>query len=299
MGCINSKPDIVKAKKGKNASLKGKGRSNSNSSFESFEQKKIGRSNSLSSCSDNDELSDEEIEFIEKEQREQIWAQKALLRNRVRKEKMMDGGEGSAVNEEERDLLKQEEEMASLNNNAIKKQKQMRRRKLKRKAEKEQKWMVFSNLDCFDEADMTHLAVFLATIMKIVPTSEQNMLKNGNSKYRSSSSDNNDRNDLDNNYRGERMDTNGGKDFRYNYGAGNVIASYLTQKENIGETSPEKNVPQDVPQENFTSKSFAEKNVPLIDMKNVPDVVESLIGSPTNGENLLSECSSECSSESR
>ena len=176
MGCSGSKQVITK-KKNNPAPGKPNEKKSSTLSIDVNDRKEKGdrfNTEGSQSCSDYDgDLSDEELDQLEREQRELIWLEKAHLRNRVRAENMMDGdyilpttNERSAL-----DLLKQEEEMAILNHDALKMQKQKRRRKLKRRAEREQKWMVFSDMDCFDESDMIKLSDFLSVIMKAVPTS--------------------------------------------------------------------------------------------------------------------------------
>lgn len=166
MGCGGSKPTKPKPP------VKGKPktrpkRSNSESSTDSLDR---ARSKQNGTGGDS-ELTEEEIEALEKEQREQIWAEKATLRDRIRTENMMDGEcfQHSSAEKSVSDLLKQEQEMIMMNNDAIRLQKQTRRRLLKRRAEKEQKWMVFSNLDCFDEADLNVLTDFLTKVMNFVP----------------------------------------------------------------------------------------------------------------------------------
>ena len=176
MGCSGSKQVITKKKKNPAPGKPNEKKSPSLLIDVNDRKDKGDRFNTegSQSCSDYDgDLSDEELDQLEREQRELIWLEKAHLRNRVRAENMMDGdyilpttNERSAL-----DLLKQEEEMAILNHDALKMQKQKRRRKLKRRAEREQKWMVFSDMDCFDESDMIKLSDFLSVIMKAVPTS--------------------------------------------------------------------------------------------------------------------------------
>ena len=233
MGCSISKPVANNKKKGSPAGKK-KERRNSNQSVDSNDRKgenDCSNSGGSQPCFDYDgELSDEELDELEREQRELIWLEKAHLRNRVRAENMMDGeyilpttNERSAL-----DLLKQEEEMAILNLDALKRQKQMRRRKLKRKAEKEQKWMVFSNVDCFDEADMSKLSDFLSVIMKAVPTSNyaynQVNVNGNNDDILVSNNDPNDDNIKN------RMKIND-SDTRCVHRTGNVVADYLAFKD--------------------------------------------------------------------
>jgi hypothetical protein len=65
------------------------------------------------------------------------------------------------------DLLRiQEEELSKLNSTASRIQKQMRRKEAKLKAEAQQKWMVFSNIDVFDEAEIVQLTIFMKTLIK-------------------------------------------------------------------------------------------------------------------------------------
>lgn len=49
---------------------------------------------------------------------------------------------------------------------ALRIQKQLKRKQAKVDAEKEQKWVIFSNLDAFDEAEMVKLAAFMESAMK-------------------------------------------------------------------------------------------------------------------------------------
>ena len=166
MGCSNSKAAIAKNAQQDNGTKLKKG--DSNSSMDSLDKDR----NKKNGDGENDsELSDEEIELLEKEQREQIWVEKENLRDRVHTENMMQQEYYHTLSAEKSasDMLQQEEEMALMNSNAIRLQKQTLRRLLKRKAEKEQKWMVFSNPNCFDEADMTNLTDFLTKVMHTVP----------------------------------------------------------------------------------------------------------------------------------
>jgi predicted dinucleotide-binding enzyme len=65
------------------------------------------------------------------------------------------------------DLLKaQQDELTKLNTTADRILKQMRRKEAKLKAEAQQKWMVFSNVDAFDEAEIVQLTVFMKTLTK-------------------------------------------------------------------------------------------------------------------------------------
>jgi hypothetical protein len=165
MGCSDSK---AKPK----APVKGKPKTRPKRSSSESSQDSLDRARSKQNgTGDDSELTEEEIEALEKEQREQIWEEKATLRDRIRTENMMDGEcfQHSSAEKSVSDLLKQEQEMISMNNDAIRLQKQTRRRLLKRRAEKEQKWMVFSNLDCFDEADLNVLTDFLTKVMNFVP----------------------------------------------------------------------------------------------------------------------------------
>ena len=210
MGCTGSKAAWSATASN---TLKTKSRSNSKASLDSLDKTKNDRSYSIGSQSNSDnsgELSDEEIDQMEREQRELIWAQKDDLRDRIRMENMMDGECIQATTDEKSalDLLKQEEEMAVLNSDAARKQKQARRRKLKRKAEKEQKWMVFGNSDCFDETDMKKLAEFLSIVMKVIPALAA----------------------ANNNNNVNRADSNG-SDCRGSIRTGNVIADYLASKD--------------------------------------------------------------------
>lgn len=59
---------------------------------------------------------------------------------------------------------------------ALRIQKQLRRKLAKVDAEREQKWMIFSNLDAFDEAEMVKLAQFMEIAMERVGQSESNRL---------------------------------------------------------------------------------------------------------------------------
>jgi len=60
---------------------------------------------------------------------------------------------------------------------ALRIQKQLRRKQAKTHAERDQKWMLFSNLDAFDEAEMVKLAQFMEAAMEKV--AEQQMQKRG------------------------------------------------------------------------------------------------------------------------
>jgi hypothetical protein len=166
MGCTNSKAAIEKNARQVNGKKQKKG--DSNSSVDSLDK---DRNRKGGDCENDSELSEEEIEALEKEQREQIWVEKEILRDRVHTENMMHGEcyHASSAEKSASDMLEQEEEMALMNLNAIRLKKQTLRRLLKKKAEKEQKWMVFSNSNCFDEADMTNLTDFLTKVMQIVP----------------------------------------------------------------------------------------------------------------------------------
>ena len=166
MGCNNSKAAIEKNARQVNGKKQKK--SDSNSSVDSLDKE---RNKKGGDYEDDGELSEEEIEAFEKEQREQIWVEKENLRDRVHTEKMMQGEcyHASSAEKSASDMLEQEEEMALMNLNAVRLKKQTLRRLLKKKAEKEQKWMVFSNSNCFDEADMTNLTDFLTKVMQIVP----------------------------------------------------------------------------------------------------------------------------------
>jgi len=64
--------------------------------------------------------------------------------------------------------LKIDENSPTQNFAALKIQKQMRRKQALMEAEAEQKWMLFSNLDHFDEAEMVKLAIFMENAMKKV-----------------------------------------------------------------------------------------------------------------------------------
>lgn len=174
MGCATSKAakpkPVRKARQGGRDTSRDI-RRHSDASFDSLDLDRSKKNGSYGSCENNSELSDEETEILEKEQRELIWAEKANLRDRVHTENMMAGEyvETASAEKSVLDLLKQEEEMTAMNNNAIRLQKQTRRRLLKRRAEKEQKWMVFTNSECFDEADMNTLTDFLTKVMNNVP----------------------------------------------------------------------------------------------------------------------------------
>ena len=50
-------------------------------------------------------------------------------------------------------------------------QRQARRKKTVREARTEQQWKMFANLDVQDEAEMLHLAVFMQTLIDLIPTS--------------------------------------------------------------------------------------------------------------------------------
>ena len=60
---------------------------------------------------------------------------------------------------------------------ALRIQKQLRRKQAKAHAERDQKWMLFSNLDAFDEAEMVKLAQFMEAAMEKV--AEQQLQKRG------------------------------------------------------------------------------------------------------------------------
>ena len=254
MGCSGSKQVVTKKVKTPAPGRTNERKSSSLSNDTNDRKEKNDRFNTegSQSCSDYDgDLSDEELDQLEREQRELVWLEKAHLRNRVRAENMMDGdyilpttNERSAL-----DLLKQEEEMAILNQDALKKQKQKRRRKLKRKAEREQKWMVFSDMDCFDESDMIKLSDFLSVIMKAVPTSNnkcnQHSTRGGNSSTTCNNSDSNSD-------RAEAYNC----DTRCIHRTGNVVADYLASKDDKStEKIPQsqRSIPVDSIADNVTS----------------------------------------------
>jgi hypothetical protein len=54
-------------------------------------------------------------------------------------------------------------------------QRQARRKKSVREARTEQQWKMFANLDVQDEAEMLHLAVFMQTLIDLVPTSPRSL----------------------------------------------------------------------------------------------------------------------------
>lgn len=204
MGCGGSKAAKPKIPVKGSPKTRAK-RSNSESSVDSLDRARSKKNSSAGNSQNGSELSEEDLEELEKEQRELIWAEKATLRDRIRTENMMDGEcfQHSSAEKSVLDLLQQEQEMMEMNNDAIRLQKQTRRRLLKRRAEKEQKWMVFSNLDCFDEADLNVLTDFLTKVMNIVPKLHPPLLD----------------------------DSNGGlavTDNRQNFGPGNVITDYLS-----------------------------------------------------------------------
>jgi hypothetical protein len=117
-------------------------------------------------------LAKERIELSQREDRESMWTGKADLSKRVKTENMMDGECVQIESTEASDLsiIKQKEEVAVMNEAALKAIKKGIRRLAKRKAEKERKWMVFSDVDYFDETEMANLASFLTTVIDKVPS---------------------------------------------------------------------------------------------------------------------------------
>jgi hypothetical protein len=63
------------------------------------------------------------------------------------------------------------EELQRKNSAVSKIQRQARRKKTVREARTEQQWKMFANLDVQDEAEMLHLAVFMQTLIDLIPTS--------------------------------------------------------------------------------------------------------------------------------
>ena len=109
-------------------------------------------------------LTDEEKQRLEEKKNiERLFKEKEKLRQRVAP--MIE----TAINNDPTnpDLLKaQQDELTKLNTTADRILKQMRRKEAKLKAEAQQKWMVFSNVDAFDEAEIVQLTVFMKTLTK-------------------------------------------------------------------------------------------------------------------------------------
>lgn len=110
-------------------------------------------------------------EELEREAAAKIYAEKEVLLEKA-KTAFKDGGHrgpGNILEQLQKEAGKQEADIQKLTDAAMRQQKVRRRREAKRKAELEQKWMVFSNLDAFDEEEMTKLADFMETVVKKVP----------------------------------------------------------------------------------------------------------------------------------
>jgi len=121
-----------------------------------------------------DTRSEEERDLeAEREAARRIYEEKEVLLQQA-KQAFKDGGHRGPGNileqlQGENELEKQEMDLARLEEAAIRQQKMLRRREAKRKAEAEQKWMVFSNVDAFDEGELTKLTAFMETVVKYVP----------------------------------------------------------------------------------------------------------------------------------
>lgn len=119
----------------------------------------------------SNEPTDEELEREERAAAAQLYAEKEILLEKAKKA-FEDGGHrgpGNILEQLDKEAGKQEADLAMLEEAAIRQQKLQKRREAKRKAEAEQKWMVFSNLDAFDEGDMTKLAGFMEIVLKNAP----------------------------------------------------------------------------------------------------------------------------------
>ena len=127
------------------------------------------RNNDVSNVpTDDDGPSNEELE---REAAAKIYAEKEVLLEKA-KTAFKDGGHrgpGNILEQLQDEAGKQEADIQKLTDAAMRQQKLRRRREAKRKAELEQKWMVFSNLDAFDEEEMTTLADFMEKVVKKVP----------------------------------------------------------------------------------------------------------------------------------
>jgi hypothetical protein len=126
------------------------------------------KSNASSDITADDGPSNEELE---REAAAKIYAEKEVLLEKA-KTAFKDGGHrgpGNILEQLQKEAGKQEADIQKLTDAAMREQKLRRRREAKRKAELEQKWMVFSNLDAFDEEEMTTLADFMEKVVKKVP----------------------------------------------------------------------------------------------------------------------------------
>ena len=121
--------------------------------------------------SNSNEPTQEELEREERAAAAQLYAEKEKLLEKAKKA-FQDGGHrgpGNILEQLDKEAGRQQADLAMLEEAAIRQQKLQKRREAKRKAEAEQKWMVFSNLDAFDEGDMTKLAGFMEIVLKHVP----------------------------------------------------------------------------------------------------------------------------------
>jgi hypothetical protein len=129
------------------------------------------KSNKSGKSSTSNEPTQEELEREERAAAAQLYAEKEKLLEKAKKA-FEDGGHrgpGNILEQLNNEAGRQEEDLAKLEEAAIRQQKLQKRREAKRKAEAEQKWMVFSNLDAFDERDLTKLAGFMEIVVKHVP----------------------------------------------------------------------------------------------------------------------------------
>ena len=130
--------------------------------LQSTNAKKSGKSN---------EPTQEDLDREERAAAAQLYAEKEKLLEKA-KQAFKDGGHrgpGNILEQMDKEAEKQQADLAMLEEAAVRQQKLQKRREAKRKAEAEQKWMVFSNLDAFDEGDMTKLAGFMEIVVKHVP----------------------------------------------------------------------------------------------------------------------------------
>ena len=133
-----------------------------------------GPGGSRNNRNQKDTRSEEERDLeAEREAARRIYEEKEVLLQQA-KQAFKDGGHRGPGNileqlQGENEMEKQEMDLARLEEAAIRQQKMLRRREAKRKAEAEQKWMVFSNVDAFDEGELTKLTAFMETVVKYVP----------------------------------------------------------------------------------------------------------------------------------
>ena len=123
------------------------------------------------SKTNSNEPTQEDLDREERAAAAQLYAEKEKLLEKAKKA-FQDGGHrgpGNILEQMDKETEKQQDDLKMLEEAAIRQQKLQKRREAKRKAEAEQKWMVFSNLDAFDEGDMTKLAGFMEIILKHVP----------------------------------------------------------------------------------------------------------------------------------